>query len=459
MDRESLVEGLRKRFTGPLSIAGSHRAEDLHDESLHPRHREPLAVARPRTTGEVVELVKWANESGVAITPRGSGTGLSGAATPIDGGLVIAFDHMNEILEIDEKNAVAVVQPGVTLAQLDDSLSGTRLRYSVYPGETSGSIGGNVNTNAGGMRAVRYGVTRQHVLGLEVVTADARVVRTGGRVVKTSSGYDLTQLIVGSEGTLALVTEATLRLTPRYPHSRALLVAFGDSEPVGTVVSEILASGVEPTILEFLDGLTLASITQASGVSLGLSAEVEAAAAAFLLIVLECRTADQLDADAEFAVDLVEAAGALETYGLDARQGAELVAARERVFWVAKAAGANDIIDVVVPRADVPHFLKRAVELATSHGVFIAGCGHVGDGNVHLSVYQPDDEARERFLVELYSDGLARGGAISGEHGIGLDKMDAYVALTDPVLLELQRSIKSVFDPRNILNPGRHQSP
>ena len=253
-----------------LAIVGEHFAtftphhnpDDLHDESLHQRHVEPFAVVRPETTEQVAAVVAAAASHGVAITARGSGTGLSGAATPSEGGIVISFERMNQVLHLDVNDHVVVVQPGITLRDLNATLDGTGLHYPVYPGELSGSLGGNVNTNAGGMRAVRHGVTRQHVLGLELVLADASVVRTGGPVVKVSSGYDLTQLIVGSEGTLALVTEITLKLSPKMAHSTTTLIPFGSLEEVTRVVPTLIASGLQPAMLEYLDTVTMTALDE-----------------------------------------------------------------------------------------------------------------------------------------------------------------------------------------------------
>jgi glycolate oxidase len=390
------------------------------------------------------------------VTPRGSGTGLSGGVTPANGGLVICFDQMREVLRVDTRDHVAVVQAGITLRELNDALLGTGLHYPVYPGELSGSLGGNVNTNAGGMRAVRHGVTRQHVLGLEVVLIDGTVLRTGGPVVKSSSGYDLTQLLVGSEGTLALVTEVTLKLSPVLSHSATMLVPFSDLNAVTRVVPTLISSGLSPSILEYLDVLTMSSLSSGTDLQLGVRPDVANAAAAYLIVVFETRTPEQLESDLATAAALVEEAAALDVYVLEGVSATRLIEARERAFWFAKAAGADDIIDVVVPRSTVPAFLERVSELATRHGAFVAGCGHVGDGNVHLSVFQPDAEKRGDFLLELFRAGLALGGAISGEHGLGTDKRGPYLALADPALIELQRSIKKVFDPKGLLNPYRH---
>jgi glycolate oxidase len=403
----------------------------------------------------VVTLARWASENDIPVTLRGSGTGLSGGAKPVSGGLVISFDQMNSIVSIDTKDHVAVVQPGVTLAQLDDALRSTGLQYPVYPGELSGSIGGNVNTNAGGIRAVRHGVTRQHILGLEAVLIDGTVLRTGAPVVKSSTGYDLTQLLVGSEGTLAMVTEITLRLSPRMAHSATVLVPFATLEEVTTVVPEIISSGLQPSILEYLDVLTMASVTSRATLELGVDPSVAQATLAYLVIVLETRTREQLDADvADLGRDMLEA-GALDVYVLPDQAGQRLIEAREQAFWVAKEAGAHEVIDVVVPRSAVPSYLTDIMALATQYETFVAGCGHVGDGNIHLSIYQAVDEKRDAFLHALFARGLELGGAISGEHGIGRDKQAPFLALTDPTSLNVQRSLKAVFDPRGLLNPHR----
>lgn len=456
MDENERQNDLKEIVNGDVTFIGAHAESDLHDESLHPRHREPFAVARPHSSDEVARLVAWANRHEVPVTPRGSGTGLSGGVTPVNGGLVICFDQMRAVLRVDVRDHVAVVQAGITLRELNEALLGTGLHYPVYPGELSGSLGGNVNTNAGGMRAVRHGVTRQHVLGLEVVLMDGTVLRTGGPVVKSSSGYDLTQLLIGSEGTLAIVTEVTLKLSPVFTHSATMLVPFSDLRAVTSVVPTLISSGLSPSILEYLDVLTMSSLSSGTDLQLGVSPEVAKAAAAYLIVVFETRTPEQLVGDLEAAAALVEEAGALDVYVLEGAAATQLIEARERAFWLAKAAGADDIIDVVVPRSTVPTFLETVSELATRHGAFVAGCGHVGDGNVHLSVFQPDLEKRNQFLLELFRAGIALGGAVSGEHGLGVDKRGPYLALADPALVELQRSIKHVFDPKGLLNPFRH---
>jgi glycolate oxidase len=438
-----------------VTFSPDHNPDDLHDESLHCQHVEPFAVVRPATTQQVSDIAKVATRYGVPITPRGSGTGLSGGATPVPGGIVVSFSRMNQLLRLDVNDHVAVVQPGITLRELGEVLAPSGLRYPIFPGELSGSLGGNVNTNAGGMRAVRHGVTRHHVLGLELVLIDGTVLRTGGPVVKSSSGYDLTQLVVGSEGTLALVTEITLKLSPAMAHGATVLVPFASLDAVTRVVPSIIASGLEPSMLEYLDVLTMAAITKAAALELGINAAVAVQTAAYLIIILETRTAEQLEGDIVDLAALVQEAGALDVYVLPESAATRLIEAREHQFWVVKAAGVNEIIDIVVPRSTVPAFLEEARNIAQRHEATITGCGHVGDGNVHLSIFQPDDDRRVALSYELFAFGLSLGGQISGEHGIGRDKQDPYLALTDPALLELQRRIKLTFDPHQLLNPYR----
>lgn len=453
---EQVVAGLSRALDASRVTHGDAvNPDDCHDESLHPLGTAPICVVRPRTTSEVAAIVELCGSLAVPIVARGSGTGLSGAATPIEGGVLVAFDAMATIKEIDLDNQVCVVEPGVTLRALDDALAGSGLRYPVYPGELSGSIGGNVNTNAGGMRAVRHGVTRNHVLGLELVLADATVVRTGGKVMKSSSGYDLTQLVIGSEGTLALVTEATLRLSPALDWSSTLLVPFGDVDEVTRAVPTLLAAGLAPSILEYLDALTMVGISRAASLELGVPEEIARKAAAWLIVVLETRTEAALDADTEAAAAMLDSLGALELFVLPASAGRALIEARERAFYVGKAAGADEVIDIVVPRAAVTGFLTSVAAIASAHGALVSACGHVGDGNVHLAVYLPDDLRRVAMLDELFAAGVAAGGQVSGEHGIGIDKQRPYLALTDPSLLDLQRRVKAAFDPAGLFGPGR----
>jgi glycolate oxidase len=435
------VEALTDVVGRAAVSAGEAIHDDFtHDEALTAIAQRPLAVVRPATTAEVARVIELAAGAGVPLTARGSGTGLSGACIPVEGGVVVAFERMNEIIEIDLDNHVAVVQPGVTLEQLDQAVRPHGLVYPVFPGESSASLGGNVATNAGGMRAVKYGVTRHQVLGLEAVLGTGEVIRTGGKFVKATTGYDLTQLIVGSEGTLALVTEVILRLYPRPAFAATVLAPFATLSNVTAAVPKIVASGIGPLLVEYIDFITMDAITNSHGVD--------------LVVVLEGRRDDRLEENTEELATLLADLGALDVYVLPSSSGAKLIEAREKAFWTAKAAGADDILDMVVPRASIPQYMAAVADLAKARGSLVVGCGHAGDGNVHLSVFEKDAAARHELIHDIFLAGMALGGAISGEHGIGTEKKRYVAELEDPVKLALMRRIKAAFDPHGILNPG-----
>ncbi len=436
------------------SLADHSLADYGHDETLGIAPGAPGFVVRPGSTAEVAAVLRVAGEHGLPVTARGSGTGLAGAAVPRPGGLVVSFERMNQVLEIDDANNTAVVQPGVTLGQLDAAAAARGLVYPVFPGEMSASLGGTIATNAGGMRAVKYGVTRHHVLGVEAVLASGEVLRAGGKHVKASTGYDLTQLIVGSEGTLALVTEAIVRLYPRLPYQATVLAPFASLEQVTAAVPRIVASGLGPLVLEYVDMLTMAAITESQHLDLGVPAAIREAALAYLVVMVEERSEERLGADVEVLADQLAGLGAADVYVLPAPAARRLIEAREKAFWAAKGAGADDIVDAVVPRAAMAGFLAEVTEIAGRAGGLVAGCGHAGDGNVHLAVFEPDPVARTDLLRGIFAAAVSRGGAVSGEHGIGTAKKSYFLELADPVAVDLMRRVKLAFDPQGILGPG-----
>ena len=450
------ITGLLAEVVGPGNVvAGDDVSDDYsHDEALTVTPTRPACVARPRSADEVAAIVRIAAEHSIPVTARGSATGLSGACVPVEDGVVVSFERMNRILDIDLANHVAVVEPGVTLDELDKAVATHGLVYPVFPGESSASLGGNVATNAGGMRAVKYGVTRHQVLGLEAVLGTGEVIRTGGKFVKSSTGYDLTQLIIGSEGTLALVTEATLRLYPRPQHSATVLAPFATLDEITAAVPVIVGSGIGPLIVEYIDLVSMAGILANAGLDLGVPDSIKESALAYLVVVVEDRRADRLDENVEELAELAAELGALDVFVLPAHAGTQLIEAREKAFWTAKAAGAHDIVDMVVPRAAIAEYMADVSKLAQASGSLVVGCGHAGDGNVHLSVFQPDEEIRYDLIHGIFEAGMALGGAISGEHGIGTEKKQHFLELVDPAKVDLMRRIKEVFDPNGILNPG-----
>ncbi|ORW32545.1 FAD-binding protein [Mycobacterium paraense] len=435
-------------------LTGDAIPEDYwHDEVLTTAPQRPAYVAKPTTAEEVSQLLQAASEAKIPVTARGSGSGLSGAAIPRADGLLISFERMNAILEIDTTNQVAVVQPGVTLTELDAATVDAGLNYMVQPGELSSSVGGNVGTNAGGMRAVKYGIARHNVLGLQAVLPTGEIIRTGGKIAKVSTGYDLTQLIVGSEGTLALATEVIVKLHPRLDHAATVLAPFADFDQVMEAVPRVLASGLGPYILEYIDNMTMAALVHTQNLELGVPDDVRDSCQAYLVVALENRTAERLDEDVERAGELVVELGAVDAYVLEGLSARKLIEAREKAFWTAKAIGADDIIDTVVPRSAMPKFLAGARSLAASAGGAAAGCGHAGDGNVHLAIICKDPAKKKQLMTDIFALAMELGGAISGEHGLGRAKTPYFLQLEDPVKVDLMRRIKQSFDPAGILNP------
>jgi glycolate oxidase len=272
--------------------------------------------------------------------------------------------------------------------------------------------------------------------------------------VKATTGYDLTQLIIGSEGTLAIVTEATLKIYPRPAHSATVLAPFPTVDDVANAVPHIVRSGVNPMVLEYVDGGGLGTLAANVGLDLGIDAGVQEKAKAYLIVVLEGHALDRLDEDLATLAAQVTAFGALDVYVLPPGKGALLIEAREKAFWVVKALGANDIIDVVVPRASVPEYLREVAAIAQANASIVSAAGHAGDGNIHLSVFQPDPEVRHTVMHAIIAAGVAMGGAISAEHGIGKEKKAYFLELEDPNKIALMQRIKAAFDPNGILNPG-----
>jgi glycolate oxidase len=448
------VLGLLAAATAPDRVLPGTANDDYsHDEALSGEPQWPLAVVIPTTTAEVAAIMRIASEHVIPVTARGSGAGVSGAVIPRADGIVISFERMRRI-EIDEENMVAVVQPGVTLTELDAVTARHSLVYPVLPGEHGASIGGNIGTNAGGSRAVKYGVTRHNVLGLEMVLASGTIIRSGGKFVKVSTGYDLTQLIIGSEGTLALVTEATLRLYPRPRHLSTVLAPFADLAQLMRAVPRIVAAGVSATTLEYIDDRTMQALQQEFELRLGIAAAVRDQARAYLAVVMEGLHAGRLEEEVQELAGQLAELGALDVYILPTGAGRALIEAREKAFWLGKQGGIHDIVDVVVPRAAMCDFMAAAARIAIARMAYVGGCGHAGDGNVHLSIYKEDPDERTLVIRDLLEAGIALGGAMSGEHGIGTLKKEHFLALENPDKLDLLRRIKTVFDPAGILNRG-----
>ncbi|HYM84909.1 MAG TPA: FAD-linked oxidase C-terminal domain-containing protein, partial [Candidatus Dormibacteraeota bacterium] len=415
----------------------------------------PLAVALPAWTAEVAELVRLAGAHRVPIVPRGAGTGLSGGSNAVDGALTVTFTRMDRILEIDEANLVAVVQPGVINADLKAAVAVRGLFYAPDPASyESCSIGGNLATNAGGLCCVKYGQTRESVLGLEVVLANGSVIRTGGKNTKDVAGYSLTHLMVGSQGTLGLITEATLRLRPAPPPRATLLAFFASLEAAGRAVAAIPAAGLHPVTLELMDRETIRAVDDVYALGL------ERDAAAMLLVESDLPGGAAL-AEMDRAAVACEGSGAtLVVRAADAQEADWLRQARRMAFHALERQGTVKMEDVVVPRARVTELLRVIDDTARRLDIRCATFGHAGDGNLHPNlVFDRDDpraeEATEAFRSALYRAAIDLGGSVTGEHGIGSSRREYLALQRGPAAMAAMRAIKGALDPLGILNPGK----
>jgi len=452
-----VVERLRAIVGKENVLFGDEIGEEYRcDEALTVKPCLPEVVVKPGSTEEVAKILSLANEETIPVTPRGGGTGLSGGCVAVCGGILLSLERMNRILEIDEENCVAVVEAGVTLADFYKAVEARGLYYPIYPGEESATVGGNVATNAGGMNAVKYGVTRHFVLGLEAVLATGEIIETGGKYVKVTTGYDLTQLIVGSEGTLAVVTKVIVKLLPRPKATTTLFVPFKDLNDGIKAVPIILKSGVIPVTIEFLEKLGLNAMEDYTGRKVPINERVRDEAEAFLLIVTEGKSSEEAFKDAEFISDICVKRGAIDVFVPPTeRAGRELLELREKAFYAARDAGATDLVDVVVPRCEIPKFVEQMHEISAKYATIITGAGHAGDGNIHLAILEPDADKLHTILKEIYRVGKTLGGTISAEHGIGSEKRKYLLEMEDKAKIELMKRIKKAFDPNNILNPGK----
>ncbi len=453
---EAFLAAIRARLpelrllTDPLDRESYRR-----DETAYLETGLPCAVALPTETRQVAELVRLAGEYHVPIVPRGAGTGLSGGAAGIEGGLTIAFTAMNRILEIDRENLVVVTQPGILNAQLKAAVAAEGLFYAPDPASYEiCSIGGNLGTNAGGLCCIKYGQTRDSVLGLEVVMADGTVLRTGGKNVKDVAGYSLTHLIVGSQGTLALVTEATLRLRPMPPPRSTLLAFFATLEAAGEAVAGIATAGLSPVTLELMDRFTIEAVDEMHGLGLDRSA------AAMLMVESDLPGA-AAGAEIDGARVVCEGAGATQVVqATDPQEADWLRQGRRAAFHALERLGVARMEDVGVPRARVPEMLTAIEEIGRKHKVRIGTFGHAGDGNLHPTfVFERDDPnaeaVNEAARGDLYRAAIALGGTITGEHGVGVARRDYLELQRGADALRVMRQIKDALDPQGILNPGR----
>ncbi|MFD1826931.1 MULTISPECIES: FAD-binding oxidoreductase [Mumia] len=415
----------------------------------------PCAVVLARETADVAEAVRVAAAHGVPVVAQGARSGLSGAANAVDGGLVIALERMDRVLEIDADERLVVTQPGVFNADLSRAVAEQGLFYPPDPSSWEFcTIGGNLATNSGGLCCVKYGVTTDYVLALEVVLASGEVLRTGRRTVKGVAGYDLTRLFVGSEGTLGIITEATLRLRPAAHRPRTLAATFGSVHDAAEGIAAITRSAVIPNLLELMDGTSLHAVNDAF--HLGFEEEVGA-------LVLAQSDAAGLAGEEEIAeiAGHLRGAGAYDVVlAADEAEAALLLTARREVLTAFEAMGTTMVDDVCVPRNRIADLVDGVEEIAAKREVVVGVVGHAGDGNFHPCVIfdadDPDEAARARSAFDdIMVLGLALGGTITGEHGVGVLKRELLARELGPVGMAVQRAVKDALDPQGLLNPGK----
>ena len=443
---------------GRVFSGGNVSSDYEHDEMTIYGLYAPEAVLLAQNTDEISAVLRYCCQKGIAVTPRGAGTGLCGGCVAVRGGIVLSTERMKRVLEVDEKNMTATVEPGVLLMEFPKALEGTGLFYPPDPGEKTATMGGNAMTNAGGMRAVRYGVTRDYVLGMEVVLASGEVINLGGKNVKTSSGYSLIDLMVGSEGTLGFLTKLTVKLIPEPKVNLSLLMPFDDLDACIGAVPAVLGCGCEPTAVEFMEREVIACAETYLGKQFP-----DTSADAYLLVRLDGPSAEALKPAMDQLTDLALSIGAKDVLLADTDE-------RKESIWNARGAfleaikGSTpemDECDVVVPREDIPAFVRKSVEIGRKIGVRICSFGHAGDGNLHIYACKDDladevwEKAVEQVMDELYIAAKEMGGEVSGEHGIGHAKKGFLAESMGETQMNLMRGIKAAFDPKGILNPGK----
>jgi glycolate oxidase len=447
-------------IVGPGNVVKTEEEMEpyAHDETLG-QHFMPAVVAKPENSAQVADILKLAAGQNIPITPRGAGTGLSGGALPVHGGILLSLERLNRILEIDEDNLTVTVQPAVITKVLQDSVEEKGLFYPPDPASLeSCSIGGNVAENAGGPRAFKYGVTRHYLCGLEVVWPSGEISRLGGKTIKNVTGYDLMQLICGSEGTLAVATEISLRLLPKPRLTADLMIPFPSIERAVAASTAMLHQRVVPAAMEFMEKKAV----QASEKFLEKRAPFPEAEA-HLLIQLDGNDREQIRREYEIVGEVALSHNALEVLVAEDRPTQDRIWEIRRALSEAltQKSPIREREDVVVPRARIPELFQAMSEIQSKRGVEIISFGHIGDGNIHVNVLKEaiDQDTWERTLPrvldDLFAAVLGLGGTISGEHGIGFVKKRFLPKAVDPAALEMMRALKKAVDPKGILNPGK----
>ncbi len=419
-------------------------------------HQKPRCIALPESSAEIGRILQVANGAKVPVVTRGSGTGLAGGSVPVEGCIVLCLVRLNRILALDVKNLVMVVEPGVLTQKIADEASAAGLFYPPDPGSIKiSTIGGNVANNSGGLRGLKYGVTRDYVMALEVVLADGQVLQTGSKCVKDVAGFSLRDLFIGSEGCLGVITKITLKLIPQPAAKKTMLALFDSMTAAADTVSSIIENKIIPCTLEFLDRVTVECVE--SHAQIGLPTDCEA----LLLMEVDGHPA-QVAEQAEQVVQLARAGGAREVRLAESAEEALRLASARRTAFSALARLAPTVVleDVTVPRSELARMVARIDEVGRRHGVKVGTFGHMGDGNLHPTFLcderdQEEMQRVEQAMQEVFDFAIELGGTITGEHGVGLAKKPFLPAQLGDVGMAMLRRLKDSFDPNGILNPGK----
>lgn len=454
---DTLIEKLRHLVGAENVLTDSDSRETYGRDETEEYFFPPDIVVKPATALEISAILKIANDALVPVTPRGGGTGLSGGALPVFGGIVLSLERMSRIIEIDRQNLQATVEPGVTTQRLQEEAERFALFYPPDPSSRGTShIGGNLAECAGGPRAVKYGVTKDYVLALEAVLPTGDVISTGARVLKNVSGYNLTQLLIGSEGTLGIITRVHLRLIPLPKFRRVVLVAFRSLQEAAEAVAAIFQSGITPSALEFMERAAVEVAEERLGKKFPNSH-----AEAQLFLEVDGNHGGALDDEIMGIAEVVQARGAVDVLlATDRVRIDDVWALRRGIGEAVKSISPYKEEDTVVPRTALPRLVRGVKEICARYGVRSICYGHAGDGNVHVNILKDSlDDSRwravETAVREILELTVSLGGTISGEHGIGYSQRGFLPIALSSLEIRLMREIKRVFDPRNILNPGK----
>lgn len=451
----SSLEELAGQLDGGQLVTDPDLIESYRRDQAHlVAPGQPLAVLLANKSADVAIALRWASQNSVPVVPRGSGSGLAGGATAVDGCLVLCTARMTTIRELVPEDQLAVVEAGVITADVDRAAAEAGLMYAPDPSSFEiSTIGGNIATNAGGLRCVKYGVTRDSVLGLEVVLADGRVLRTGRRTVKGVAGYDLTSLFIGSEGTLGVITAVTVKLRPRPAEPATIVGSFPSLQTAGAAVAAIVRVGLAPSLMELMDRATLRSIDEWKGIGL----EGDTAA----VLVAQADGSDSAACASAIRQHFEDAGADFAAVSTNAEEAAQLLEIRRFAYPAAERLGRCLVEDVGVPRSKLPEMLARIEQASRDHGVQILTVAHAGDGNIHPTfVFEPTPDGETPAAVwaaadEVFRAALELGGTLTGEHGVGaLKRRWLSLELGDDVM-SVHRSIKDALDPKGILNPGK----